>query len=166
MNFSGVWKALKAMAAVSAGAVLYSILNWIPLIGATAAGAFTGFTIGGGFNRGFRHAVYAAAIGTIAVFFLLAKFAMRGMAADNKLLLIFTGWVFLVWNMVGIFLSGIAGGLGAIGKDINQIIPPAVKEVFTSARKKAGIDYMICPSCGQGNVASAKTCIGCGMKLP
>ena len=68
---SGIARTGRTLLAVSVGAVLYSVLNWVPLAGAAVAGAFTGYSTGGGFRRGFRHATYAATIGTIIVFYAI-----------------------------------------------------------------------------------------------
>ncbi|MFH0861796.1 MAG: DUF5518 domain-containing protein [Candidatus Altiarchaeota archaeon] len=163
---SGIEKTAKTVFAVIVGAVLYSILNWIPLLGAAAAGAYTGYGSGGGFRRGFRNAAYAATIGGLLVICLAYVYALTDLTGANKTLIMFVGWVLLVWHIAGVLIAGLAGGLGAVGNDINKLIPTGLREVITKPRKKSAVDYAICPGCGQGNVVSAKTCIGCGIGLP
>jgi hypothetical protein len=158
-------KTVKDAGSVLVGGLIYSVLNWVPIFGALSAGAFTGYSVGGGFGRGFKAAVYSAAVGTLLTLYLLLEYAVGDLSGVNKVLLIFMAWVLVVWHMAGMLLCGIGGGFGAVGKDIRSIIPQGLQDMFEKTAQKGGVDYIICPNCGQGNVSAAKTCVGCSKSL-
>jgi hypothetical protein len=157
-------KTLRSILAVIGGGILYAVLNWVPLAGPVAAGLATGYSVGGGFGRGFKHAVYASSAGAVLVAYVLSSYGILDSAALTAPMFLFVTWILIVWNLVGVFLAGIAGGFGAVGKDIRSLIPRNLAKIFVR-RSNDGVDYSICPGCGQGNVSSAQTCIGCGRNL-
>jgi len=146
------------------GGLLYVALNWIPIIGPFAVGVLTGYLVGGGFRQGFKYGAYAAAIGSAITAYLLLKYGL-GSEPVNTMLLLFLGWVLVIWNTAGVVVAGLGGGFGAIGKDIKSVIPQDLIKMFRPSAPKPSTDYIICPMCGQGNVSEAKTCIGCGKPL-
>lgn len=156
---------IKRAAAILLGAILYAILNWIPVIGALISGLIVGYLVGGGFKGGFKHATYASALGAITVSYMIASYGLQDVGNTNKLIMLFMIWVTAIWHLAGIFFSGLGGGFGAVGKDIFTVIPKGFRDLITRQRPKPGIDYIICSKCGQGNVSSATTCIGCGKNL-
>jgi hypothetical protein len=156
---------LRSAAAVVFGGLLYAVLNWIPLVGPLVMGMITGYWVGGGFTNGFRHASVAAALGSTLVAFLLAQYGLTDASGVTTPMIFFIVWVLMVWNIAGIILGGIGGGLGAIGRDLHQLIPEAVRDKFREPMAKSGVEYIICPGCGQGNLSSAAACIGCGRAL-
>ena len=160
------WKSiLKSAVYVLAGALAYAALNWIPVLGPLSLGIFVGYGVGGGFGRGFRHGAASAVLGTLIVAYLFLQGGVLEPIASNRLLTVFILWVLLVWNCVGIFAAAMGGGAGAVGKDLKTLIPREIRDMLSARKEKPAQDYMICQACGQGNVASATTCISCGHAL-
>jgi hypothetical protein len=157
--------ALKVAGAAIAGGLLYVVLNIIPLIGPLAAGFLTGYWAGGGFKRGFKTAALGAVVGSIAVAYAFIRFGISDSAGVSQLMLLFMAWVLLVWNLVGILLAAVGGGVGALGKEVYTVIPKNLIDSFKVGKDTPGLEYMVCPECGQGNVTSATSCIGCGKPL-
>ena len=161
----GTKKILRSIAAVTGGAVLYALLNWIPLAGPFAVGLAVGYVVGGGFKRGLRHGLYGGLIGSLILACLLAHYRILAAEGMSSLLAFFIAWVLLVWNALGVSLAALGGGFGAVGRDIHSLIPKDIRDNLFPRADGTGVDYTICPSCGQGNVKSASTCVSCGATL-
>jgi hypothetical protein len=144
---------IRAAASVLVGAVLYSLLNWIPLIGPFAAGVLVGYLVGGGFNRGLRHAAVSAALGAAAIAYALVFYDPLSLRTVPAVTLLFISWILLVWNTAGIAVASIGGGFGAVGKDLHSFLPRLVEQLTPKTRPNRGIDYLFCPVCGQGNAS-------------
>ncbi|MFH1055727.1 MAG: hypothetical protein V1744_06500 [Candidatus Altiarchaeota archaeon] len=162
---SDVNAAVRSVLSISAGALFYAALNWVPVIGPLSVGAFTGYVVGGGFKRGFNHGICASTAGAILVAYLLASYNILPTTGTNTLLKAFTIWVLLVWNITGILFAGVGGGFGAVGKDLQTMIPKGIHDMISPPKTKPGVNYMICKNCGQGNVEAAETCVSCNIKL-
>jgi hypothetical protein len=161
----GIREAVKSAAAVLSGAALYAALNFIPLMGPISAGAFVGYSAGGGFGRGFRLAFWAAALGAAAVFYLVFAYGLGAAGGAGAAATIILGWMLLVWNAEGVLLAALGGGFGALGKDVRTVIPPNLFELFGKRSPGKAVDYLICPTCGQGNQQTDATCGNCGQGL-
>jgi len=151
---------LRSVSTIILGALLYTGLNWIPIIGPALVGALCGYWVGGGFKRGFNHAIAASVLGTLIIAYVFASGNLLEHAGPT--LGTFILWMLLVWNASGIVFTSIGGGLGAIGKDMANIIPQGIKDAFSPPKPKSGLNYALCPVCGQGNVEGATTCVSCG----
>jgi hypothetical protein len=155
----------KSILAVAVGALLYAILNWIPIVGPVAAGLFVGVRVGGGFKRGFNRGIHAGALGCLIIVVILSGYDVFNAAGGSGLLTFFILWVLLAWNVLGVFLAGVGAGFGAVGKDIHSLIPRDIRDTLFPREDKNGVDYLICPVCGSGNVKSASTCVSCGANI-
>ncbi len=147
-----------------AGAAVYSALNWVPLVGPLATGFMVGWWAGGGFMKGLRNAAYAASLGSLIVFYLIAAYVLSPAPAQAPVNLVLL-WMLLAWNVTNIIVAAAGGGIGALGSDIRSIIPANLMDSLSRQKPRTGVEYRICPACGQGNVESAKTCIGCARPM-
>ena len=155
---------LRSAAAVLAGGIIYSALTWVPLVGPFATGVLVGWWTGGGFLKGLRNAAYAASLGSIIVFYMIAAYGLPPAGTQAPINLVFL-WMLLIWNVTSIIVAGAGGGIGALSRDVRTLIPTNLMESLSQHKPRKGVEYRICPSCGQGNVESAKTCIGCAKPL-
>ena len=76
----------KAASAAALGALLYSVLTWIPIAGAAFTGFMVGYLVGGGFKSGFKAAALTSCAGTVLIALLLSQTVLAGL--DGVLLCI------------------------------------------------------------------------------
>ena len=156
---------LESSAIVFFGGLIYTVLNWVPILGSAVVGLLVGYKAGGGFRRGFNHGVYAASFGAVLLAYLIASQGILETSGQSLVLTVFIGWVLLVWNAFGVLLAGVFAGAAAVGKGFYSLIPLELFGGFSDATPPNGVRYVICPSCGQGNLERAKTCVSCGSDL-
>ncbi len=152
---------MKRAAYVLVGALFYTVLNWVPIVGALAVGFFIGYCSGGGFKRGFRDSLSAAILGAVIVLYLIVSSGVVSMDGKDLVLTAFIYWVILVWNIIAALVAGVGGGMGAWGKNLWTLIPD---EWFDDKNDRSGTEYVICESCGHGNVSTANACMTCGKR--
>jgi len=153
--------ALKASVAVAAGAALYLVLNWVPLLGPLAVGLTVGYLVGGGFRRGFQSGLVSSLLGCALVVLAVYHMIPQG-ASFSNLPWLFMVWVLAVWNLAAVALTCVGAGFGAVGKDLKSMIPPKLMEIFSPINEKDSVDYIICPICGSGVKLDSSYCSECG----
>lgn len=188
-------KAVLTAAALIFGGLLYLGLNWIPVIGPLTVGFIVGYLIKASPGVGFRAGVYSASIGTIALAILLNGMGLFNYGEVGMPIVLLTAWILLIWNLAGIFLSGVGGMLGSLlgqGRKMLESIMPAIgtlpfgvsfgiprpKRVIKlhappleepkrpeEVMEEKRVKFVICPHCGLSNVESNKKCGNCGQKL-
>ncbi|MBU0761604.1 MAG: hypothetical protein KKD39_01135 [Candidatus Altiarchaeota archaeon] len=152
---------IRSLVFIVCGALLYTVLNWVPILGALIVGLVVSFGSGDGFRRGFRNGISAGLLGLAMVFYLVVANNILPYEGKDLVLTLFIYWILLVWNVLGAFIVGLGAGFGCWGRSIKTLLPP---EWFDDKNDSRGAEYRIC-SCGQGNNANAKTCSKCSSEL-
>ncbi|MFH1125787.1 MAG: zinc ribbon domain-containing protein [Candidatus Altiarchaeota archaeon] len=187
-------KAAGTTALVLFGGILYTGLNWIPVLGPLAVGFIVGYRIKGSPSEGFRTGIYSASIGTILIALLLSEIGLFSTPETATIAVILITWILFIWNLVGILLAGlggIAGSLAAQAKKMFGAIAPGIATIplnislgipkprsvlrlrppHTSQQEKHTSDaenrirFAICPHCGSSNPEQNPSCETCGGKL-
>jgi hypothetical protein len=154
-------KYAKTALTVAASSIAYAILSWVPFAGPLIVGVFTGYLIGGGFGNGFKAGLLSGCIGTVAAGAVIL-YILPGFEYQSPALTLFLVWAFSAFNLVGVAVNSMASGVGAVLVDMQKSIPRNFLRLFQNARDDSEVEYRICPACGQGNIFSADTCVGCG----
>ncbi|MFH1404099.1 MAG: hypothetical protein ABIH11_07515 [Candidatus Altiarchaeota archaeon] len=139
----------------AAGAALYVGLVWVPILGPLMSGFFVGFLNGGGVKRSLSLGVTSGVMG----FALLVLFLLRLDFSLSRTALVVASWILLLWNVVGVFLSGVGAVFGSLYSDVNDLLTPIYNGVSGRSR---GLEYRICGICGLGNLMSRGECVECG----
>jgi uncharacterized paraquat-inducible protein A len=185
-------KTILTATAVILGGVLYLGLNWIPVIGPLAVGFFVGQTIKETPWKSFRAGIHSAILGVLLLAIVLARTGILDPEQVGLLTAMFVAWILLIWNLIGVFLTGLGAMLGSLAhhakKMIDHITTPRIMPInislgMPSPRKvirleappeergqkqntpEKRIKFNICPSCGMSNQQSRKTCETCGKRL-
>jgi len=159
MKMANLWKYLRSMMGIIAGGILYSAVVWIPIIGSFMTGFVTGYISKGDMKRGFFVGLLSGICGfTLLIYLITGHLSV----ISNEIINILILWVITLWNITGIFFSGLGGAIGAMTS--------LSSDIFVGKwRSKSGVGkvktYIICPNCGSSNSESAKTCRSCGTVL-
>jgi MFS family permease len=166
--------------AVFAGSVLYTLLLLIPVIGPLIAGITAGKISKCKPARGFYIGVTSGIIGFI---FLISV----AFPTWNLNLNFFVWWIFMIWNLVAIMLTGIGSMLGSVmfatSKFFSDLREPLRGEKegvgFGEFGEQTGessgeqfyepgaevYTFLICPRCGVSNPEDNDYCDSCGASL-
>jgi len=154
---------LKKILAVTVGALLYSVLNLIIIIGPLISGFVAGWLARCRLKEGFIIGVLSATLGfCISTYIINFNFASPRI---YNLLDILIFWIFLVWNLVGFLFSGIGGAIGSMLSEPIYLFSsrkPRKKKVMEEVEAEI---YVICPNCGFSNPEKNEYCNSCGTKL-
>jgi len=183
-----------ATAVIAAGGALYLGLNWIPIIGPLAVGFAVGFMLKETPGNGFKAGVSAGSLGVVTMAFILATTGIFDPSINGTLPVLLTVWVLFIWNLLGIFLTGVGGLLGCVAGQTKRMFdalaqgftnlpfgfslevprprrvirlntPPMNEPVQKTTEAEKKIRFTICPQCGSSNPEHSKTCGNCGHKL-
>jgi hypothetical protein len=154
---------LRVLSGVIAGSLLYTILNWVPIIGPLCSGFVAGWVARCGARRGFTVGILSAAIGFLAILYLAYSVNLRIVSIWDILLL----WIFLVWNLAGFLFSGIGSTLGSALSEPIDLLSKLQRHGKTGAGGKGrdAMVYVICPNCGFGNNEKNEYCSSCGKRF-
>lgn len=157
------------IAALVTGSVLYTGLNWIPLVGPLTVGFIASRISGGGLKRGFNAGIYSGLGGFTILMFSLHHFGILGQLFASSGLSTLAGlllvWIIFLWNLVGILFCGVGGLLGAMVERTRRVFELGHRftaELFTGPRPAT---YVVCPNCGAGNPNTTDHCRTCGIPL-
>jgi hypothetical protein len=143
------------------GGVVYTVLNWIPLVGAF----LVGLLVSRGFDKNIRESFIGGALsgllGSFIVFYLILSNEILSLSGEAIVLSGFILWTLLVWNIISVILVGVGSSIGSFGRGLAGFLPP---EWFDSKADKY-TEYRICSGCSRGNPSNASVCVFCGGEL-
>ncbi len=145
---------------VLVGALLYMILNWIPVIGPLFMGRRVGRMVKGHPMKGAGIGILSAVVG----FFCLNVFIFPNWDIFGRILLI-------GWNFIGIIFAGIGGAIGSMTSAISDLkISGDRRNAYTNAfhtfKSESDVKTLIiCPNCSFTNPEGRAYCGSCGAKL-
>jgi hypothetical protein len=96
------------------GGLLYAGLLWLAVLGPLLAGFVSGLLASGSLRRGFNAGVFSGFTGFCFVVLMLLRLGLADVSGLGLLALLLVSWMFLLWNAVGILLSGVGGVVGAM----------------------------------------------------
>ena len=142
------------------GALLYMILNWIPVIGPLFMGMRVGRMVKGHPMKGAGIGILSAVVG----FFFLNVFIFPNWDIFGRVLLI-------GWNVIGIIFAGIGGAIGSMKSAISDFKISGDKRntntnLFQTFKSGNNVKTLvICPNCSSTNPEGREHCGSCGAKL-
>ncbi len=146
----------KEVAYVGCGAVGYALFSWIPLAGPAFVGLLIGYGVGNGMMHSGRAGAIAGIAGSAINAYIIYSFGLFG-ALDNPALALFMMWLVAVYNIVSIAVCAGSAALASVTNSIGSLFN------FDFGRASSdGVDYVICGSCGVGNMDVFDECKGCG----
>jgi len=155
------YRMLKKIFAVTVGALLYSVLNLIIIIGPLISGFVAGWLARCRVKEGFIIGVLSATLGFCISTYIINFANLR---IDSFLnILIF--WILLLWNLVGFLFSGIGGALGSMLSEPIDLFSFRKYRGRVMEKEPDAEIYVICPNCGFSNPEKNEYCNSCGTKL-
>jgi hypothetical protein len=152
------------VASVIIGGLVYVGLNWIPLIGPLAVGAFVGYLRRRGPRDGFKAGTTTALLGFLGVIYLLSSTSLlplRGITLPS--LLVF--WILLLWNVVGILLAGVGGALSSMFFHAHDFLERRLEYSGGVENPVSVISYSLCSNCGVSIKDDLHECPSCGLRV-
>ena len=167
-------RTLRIVAGTLVGSSLYVVLNWIPLLGPFIVGLTAGrIARARGFLVGFFSGIFGFAF---LLFFVFPRWGISGN--------VFLMWIMLLWNFVGIVLSGLGGSMGSAAKRRSgfsyRFGSWGGKRSGPWGGRASGLDgkkrtekesieapdiLVVCPKCGGSSPEGASNCNACGGAL-
>jgi len=156
----------KKISVIAAGSLLYVGINWIPIAGPLIVGLAVGYTRRKGPKDGFKTGVYAGVLGFVITTILLVWTRAFGLTTASRLASLFFIWVFFLWNIVGVFFSGIGGALSSMFFHAHDYLGDRFESPSKSSLKGDNVtSIIICGGCGQGISENAVECPYCKVKI-
>lgn len=155
-------KSLK-QTAILLGALAYTGLGFLPVIGPLLVGFLVGYLRRGGPKDGFTHGIIASVIGSVIMLILLFTVILP-IQQGYTLPVLLASWILILWMFSGIIFAGLGGGLSAILWNAQDFIDNRFNFTETkNSRTRGGVSYTICPECGS-QIRNEEECTTCSKK--
>lgn len=151
---------LLAAVSVIFGGIMYSLMNWVPIIGPLMVGVFIGRSVKGGVKRAVTAGVLCVVVGVV----VLLKYVLDLSLLANILFL----WMFVVWHIVCLFFVVVGCLMGSMMSSTSAFFSQSKKFVggmhkYRSVGQEDEVKtFMICPRCGHSTPEGVPNCSYCG----
>ncbi len=159
---------LLLMLGITTGAFLYIGFNWVPIIGPVLIGVFIAKLAKPSVRDGFFAGVLAGLFGFILLTGAILAYGLGWfMTSTIKIVaLILLAWIFLLWNLAGILLTGLGCALGSAVFRVGRIVEKTQELFGKKDREVTDLrNVVLCKNCGVENLKGNRYCSICGEKI-
>ncbi|MBN2251000.1 MAG: zinc ribbon domain-containing protein [Candidatus Altiarchaeota archaeon] len=154
---------IRLLLGIFTGTIMYTPLVLVPFIGPLAAGFATGWIAKTRPQKAFSAGLFSGLLGFLA----WDLYIIPAWEIETGYLFWIFWWMFLVWNLLGMILSGVAASLGSAMSSTKEVLSEYGKQnrMRETRYETDPPVYVICKSCGATNPDDSIYCAICNERI-